>query len=677
MVVNRLFWLPVKDQQRITSLHFRPANDVGTKRYGSTSAIDLPIVAIDGEGYNSEDGDHHYDLIAAASDTWTDYKDTANAELTFEEIAEFLLSLPEKYGKALYFIYGGSYDFNMWVKRLPDSVLKKLIKYGRTRHNQYKISWVPRREILIQDKLSFECKIKHRGKNKGQHIHSYRRKIHIYDVIGFFQMSFVKALEDWKTTDQETIDRIASMKKQRGNFSEVEKQDILKYCLEECKLLVQLGNDFKAACNRADIRPYHWYGAGALATTLMRRFGVKNFISEAPEVKRYWAHAYFGGRTEISYQGRLPNGGYQYDINSAYPTAMLDIPCLIHGEWNYHLDGSENYYKYQYGIWHVKWNCHGKLWGPFPWRDKKGRIFYPDTGEGFYHKVEIDAALALYPDCIFDIYEGWTFTPKCNHKPFFFIAEKAAYRLKLKLDGEPAHKPLKLGLNSLYGKTAQTIGRKPPYQNFFWAGLITATTRAKLLDAIRYCSGTIYSVATDGLISSTDIPELQVGTSLGTWECTKIIEGLLVRPGVYKWLDPKGKWHYGTRGFMADEADWEEIEESWDSGNVLKAWSFNATRFIGLRQALHRGEKWRNYFGKWVTDLRKVTFIPTLGTRWWDTPNKNNSPFPDITTSFVRLKINCNCSNNGFCEGASNIYVRLREEDFDDLIKQLIDEEQP
>jgi len=641
--------------------------------------IDLPIVAIDSEGYNGADGKHRLDIVAAAGNDWTDYRSNPD-KLTPEEIFEFLLSLPEKHGKAIYFIYSGSYDATMWLKQLPDWAIRKWRKFGIFRWKHYLIKWVPKREFIIYDKLSRKERIITRGKNKGKITHWYERKTHIYDVFGFFQMSFVKALEDWKIADEEAITRIANMKAQRGKFSQVEQDKILSYCLEECQLLVKLGNKFREACIEANIKPRHWYGAGALASTLMRQYGVKQHISEPPDSQSQMAikKAYFGGRTEISYQGRLPNGGWQYDINSAYPTAMLALlPCLTCGSWKISTDPTNDFAKYEYGIWYVEWNCHSKLWGPFPWREQDGRIFYPDSGKGFYHKVEIEAALKLYPDCVFEIMHGIIFIPGCDYKPFHFIEERAAYRLVLKAEGNPANKPLKLGLNSLYGKTAQTIGKEPPYQSFFWAGLTTATTRAKLLDAIRCCNGTVYSLATDGLISSVEIDELSVGLNLGQWERTKIIEGILIRPGVYKWLDNYGKWHYGTRGFQKDELLWERIEEQWDNGWIDTPIKYTATRFIGITQALARGEDWRNYLGEWLEQKRTLNFKPTDGTRWWYVPDARVfASFPLFKGGFRELKLECNCSGR-FCSGVSAMYRRLNEEETDEGRRLLIDADQP
>src|SRR5215472_16103149 len=328
----KIAFKPIASEEVSDSFKRKRNHDV--QRTHHTTGTNLPIVAVDSEGYTGEDNKHRLDLLAAAGDTWTDHVANEN-QLTPEEMFEFLLSLPEKHGKAIYFIYSGSYDATMWLKQLPDWAIKKWRKFGIFRWKHYLVKWIPRREFIIYDKLSRKEAIITRGPNKGKYRYWYDRKTHIYDVFGFFQMSFVKALQDWKITDQETIDRIASMKGQRGKFSEVEKSKILEYCLEECQLLVKLGNEFRNACIEASIKPHHWYGAGALASTLMRQYGIKDHISE-PEnkfEKAFVKRAYFGGRTEISYQGRLPLGGYQYDINSAYPTAMLNLPTLANAKW--------------------------------------------------------------------------------------------------------------------------------------------------------------------------------------------------------------------------------------------------------------------------------------------------------------------------------------------------------
>lgn len=643
----------------------------------SKTANSQQIIAIDGEGYNDEERDHHYDLICAAGIDWNKHlwaKQNTN-ELTATEIFDFLLGLTDVYGKALYFIYGGSYDFNMWAKRLPDYTLKRLNERGKARYSYYTIEYRPRREIIISDRRTLNFK----RNSKGKCTHTYKRSIHIYDVIGFYQQSFVKALKDWNITDNVTVELITSMKLKRGQFDKVDKQDILKYCLEECRLLVHLGTRLRDATIRADIKPRHWYGAGALASSLMMQYTVKQYIADIdPDINRYMLHAYFGGRTDISYVGFM-GSGYHYDISSAYPTAMVDHPCLRCGKWVLSLNGKD-YTKQQnkFSVWHVKWEAHKVQWGPFPYRLPSGSITYPCCGEGYYHRVEIEAAIKLYPWANFQILDGVIYKSNCNHQPYHFIPEKAAHRLALKAAKDAANKPLKLGLNSLYGKTAQTLGghnRKPPYQSFYWAGFTTAITRAKMLDAIRTTKGTIYSIATDGLISSDTIP-VDIGPNLGQWECTQITSGLLVKPGVYKWLDTSGIFHYGTRGFTSDEANWDQIEEQWRNHRFAGFWEYTADRFIGLRHALHRGDKWRMYYAKWIIQTRKLRFMPELERRDIVVPITGKFPLPDFGSQeipeFCELLTICRLNSP-----VSGIYRKIVAEEQRQLMNDLIDEEQP
>jgi len=653
--------------------------------------IHLPIVGVDGEGYNS-DTDHHYDLLAACTEEWTEYIEEF-PELTADQIFDFLLSLPEKHGKALFVIFSSTYDFTMWVKRLPKFNQEQLIRIGKTRWQKYRIRWRQKREILIYDTTSIVRTVKIGPNNTRQVKKKYTRSIHLYDVFGFFQRSFVKTLAKWNTCPSEMIDAISAMKLGRGTFTPAEKEEVRQYCFEECRLLSKLMLQFRDACIEADITPQHWYGAGALATSLMRHFKVKDYLGEplSFDQLQYMGTAYFGGRTEVSYQGRLPPGCVQYDINSAYPTAMLNLPDLIHGKWQY-LDSGEFFDKYPYGVWHVEWKTHGNLFGPFPWRNQKGEIYYPDYGEGIYHTIEIQAAAKLFGEECFLISDGWVWEPASdNCKPFEFIIERAKYRLELKACKNPANEPLKLGLNSLYGKTAQTVGKRPPYQNFYWAGYTTAATRAKILDCIRWCKGTVYSIATDGLIVSEPIAELKIGPNLGEWEQTNIAEGILIKPGVYKWADESGGWHYGTRGFTTDEADWEEIERLWDARRITNPWTYSATRFIGLKQAYLRGSNWREYIGKWITEERELKFTQIKDKRMARMVSGDRSQhrylmgteeyrakqklFPGVAESpFIRLDLICWCKTN---RKLSAMYRRLSVEDKKEEERNDIDDNQP
>src|SRR5439155_17384890 len=84
-------------------------------------------------------------------------------------------------------------------------------------------------------------------------------------------------------------------------------------------------------------------------------------------------------------------------------------------------------------------------------------IHYPTNGEGWYWDGEVAEAMKLHPKGI-QIREGVQIVPQCDHKPFAFIDDTYAERQRLEAQGDYANKTLKLALNALYGKTAQSIG---------------------------------------------------------------------------------------------------------------------------------------------------------------------------------------------------------------------------
>ena len=101
---------------------------------------------------------------------------------------------------------------------------------------------------------------------------------------------------------------------------------------------------------------------------------------------------------------------------------------------------------------------------------------------------EVLAAMKIWPKEI-EVIEIWRLPYDVNRHPFEWVEELYHYRDYLRSIGDLAHICIKLGLNSLYGKTAQKQGfrgQEPPYRSFMVAGAITAGTRAKLLEASSY-----------------------------------------------------------------------------------------------------------------------------------------------------------------------------------------------
>src|SRR6201999_1030385 len=93
---------------------------------------------------------------------------------------------------------------------------------------------------------------------------------------------------------------------------------------------------------------------------------------------------------------------------------------------------------------------------------------------------------------------AWLYRTKCNCRPFAKFEH--FYRLRKEWGKEGRGLALKLGINSGYGKLAQSRG-SATYNNWIWAGNITSQTRAMLLQALTLVAdpSDIVMFATDGL----------------------------------------------------------------------------------------------------------------------------------------------------------------------------------
>jgi hypothetical protein len=447
----------------------------------------------------------------------------------------------------------------------------------------------------------------------------------VSDVFGFFQSSFVVALEKWGVPDPGG--HIARMKGERGTFKLAQRKEITDYCIAECELLCTLMDLLEESLDGAELKPSRWIGAGSVAASMLAKQNVKEYRVEDSEFPPLVAHAircaYFGGRTEVFLQGSMRNV-VNYDLCSAYPSEALNLPALNRGLW---YEVAEYDSSKRHALWFCEWDCPPSLsFMPFPVRVKSA-IYYPQNGAGWYHAKEVRNALAIYPNNI-RIRKGYVFEPLSDAKPFAFIREAYQLRAELKKAGHASEKALKLGLNSLYGKLAQGIGfhgRTPPFQSFFWAGAITSGTRARLLDLAAQNLSGVVSVATDGIIFSGD-PCFATSDKLGGLERTVYSELFVAQPGIYRAVTDDGKELLRSRGFFTREIDYVDLERGWEKegphyiqrgvcrcGHVHTGQCSRCecdslqfpTRFVGLGSALMRtdpGDVWR----RWLPSDRSV-----------------------------------------------------------------------
>jgi DNA polymerase type B, organellar and viral len=542
-----------------------------------------PFIAWDGEGAEPEfkKAPQRYVLMAASNGYPHLYRPEG---IGTREAFDWLLGLTAAH-PGIHVGFGTAYDVNMILADVDPAIVAELYLNAEGEIEldglTYWVEWISGKFLNIRHPSG----VWHRS----------------YDSFGFFQCSFVGALERWGL---EVPEWLREMKSRRGTFQGHE-WELKAYSELECELLVQLMDRVREALHRQGIRPRHWHGAGAIASAELQRTGAKAYIPKGerrPAVQDAIYSAYFGGRTELFRQGEFASAA-QYDVNSAYATALLGLP-EGRGEWRRSRSWAADGRFSPWGLWRCSWDLDDELetLTPLPFRAGRG-IFYPVRGAGWYHTAELKAALRLYPERI-RIGEGYVFEPASAAKPFAFVEELYAKRQALAAKGDPAATALKFGLASVWGKLSQATGRdgkRPTYQDYFLAGACTAVVRAWMLDISGYHRDRLIQINTDGVIlEGTEASPLdeRLGPGLGQLRRTDLQQLLVAQPGMMSgWDAEDGEPIAHTRGFFRKEIDFEKLRAAWREDGPHGQLATRGIRFHGIGTCIASGSlaNWRRW----------------------------------------------------------------------------------
>lgn len=648
------------------------------------------FVAVDGEGFSTDKivgytvgaggaripvYEHKYILLM--SSRGDQVKNPRG--LTTQQCFDFLLDLAKKYPHAIFVGFGLSYDINEMLRRgLDKDETRELWETrggGRisrhftwqSSHGIYRLSFHPKKDFFCGKQ-----RVNERGRPVWKNTAKegdppkwkpeYEATIRLWDVHGFFQLSFVKTLEKWFADrldastglitfdDGQTVDlaRMKTMKRDRRAFT-LERLDteIAPYCLEETVALQKLMERLRGSLSEAGISLHEWNGAGAAANALLKREGVKEHLQEdRPDgLDDAQCRAFSGGRMELSHYGVFIGPCYNYDIHSAYPSVMPALPSLTGGQWR-HIKGAS---AQPYSLSLVRWRFDEFFpWYPFFFRDSTGSIYAPCQGQGWYWKPEVDAAMRAFQSGklstkkvsgSLEVLESWEFYPASDTKPFSFVPELYAQRRAWEQEGNPAEKVIKFSLNSINGKLSQSLGgtsaNPPAYHNIGLSGFLMAMIRARLFDAIMQSPEQVIIAATDGIYSTAPL-SLDIGDDLGQWEESRLDGLVVVQSGVFWRLQRREQPPTDTElaadlyhdQYWQHEGVWYDLEpryQGYDRGAVhpemvVEAWRANgnhpyptlalpATRVVMMGSALTTSELWRQW-GAWRTVERELKLYP-------------------------------------------------------------------
>lgn len=579
----------------------RQARYRNSEKHHRNSTRKRPFIMWDGEGITVDDGSHLYTSFASSAGT----RIQDDNGLRTREIFRVLLESKAAHPDAINVVYGASYDFNMWLSDLSEDHLNRLYEQQSIYWQTYRLAWRRGKSFRVTDRES-------------------GLSITIYDVVSFFQCPFVKACDDYLGEQFYKRDLVVASKAVRGTFTVEDQATVDEYNDAELVNGVMLMNELRERLHKVGLHPSRWDGPGAIATALLKRENIQNAMATPPgSVMRAARFGYSGGRFEVIRCGNVSGKAYEYDINSAYPSALRYVPNLNRGKWIHSSESELPDLFTTFGIYRVSWrgrDVNLRLPQPFFARAADGSVSYPHYVTGWYWAPEITTAVEYvkrYGGELI-IHEGYEFIEDDpDDKPFAFVEPMYRKRQALKKAGDGAHVGLKLGLNSLYGKTCQRVGafydekkgtwKVPPFHQLEWAGFVTSHCRASVLMAALEDLSSIIAFETDALFSMKPL-NVKTGSYLGEWEYTEFDHLCYVQSGFY-FGEVDGKPFAKTRGVDRGTMTFEDVREKLSRENINERYAdAQLTRFVGLGIArqLRDFSRWR----RWETSPKKIMLDP-------------------------------------------------------------------
>lgn len=587
-------------------------------------------LGIDGEGHGSKP--HRYVLLCANDTQNKVRRYVAKDEgLSTTDCLEFLLSLQAYSKRAFSFVF--TYDLTKILQDVDEEVIYHLMRPNLRKGRDGTMNPVYWRKYKLQWNNSRFAVARLHGPY-----------FVIWDLFKFYQSSFVKALRDWKVGDEETIAFIEKMKGERSHLEDLPKEQTREYCFSECMYMGQQAQKLVSAAAEAGLELDQFYGAGTIGGLILDKMGIREKRRDPiPEMQIPVLMSFFGGRFENNRIGKIRGPVHSWDISSAYPYHITDLPCLECGEWSYTTSRKRMLAAREALVCWEGAEEHYVNWGPYPFRTKKQTILFPVTGgTGYVWRREFLAGHALYSRGISKprMKHAWVYETDCKCKPFEDYPKY--YRARYEMGKDTAGKVMKLGVNAGYGKLAQSIG-DPKFNCWIWAAIITSNTRAMLLEAIMLHKdpNSVFAVATDGVYADefcdikTLMPAKETGTSdlakpLGGWEYKEVPSGMFcARPGINFPLDIGEKTDeekkkteelirargFGRRVLMNFRAEIMEQFEKDPNSKFALPWS---TRFHGLKSSVRMNldpsgkpvYKRSEHYGEWFQYAPYMSFNP-------------------------------------------------------------------
>lgn len=443
---------------------------------------------------------------------------------TFKECLDFLFY---KASQSNYyrFFYNIDFDISAIFKLFNSNlIISELLKGKKMEIEGYKVYWLKGHLFSL---------------SKG------KKSVVYTDINAFLHMKLDSAVKTYvdKSIGKDKID--GKLLNKSLDYWNQNLDDIIKYCIKDCKLTQKLGKVLIDNLDKVGIeKPRYLVSSASLSKAHFRKHCYIPSIENIPhKIMDIAWKTYHGGRFEILKRGYFPSV-YLYDINSEYPTKIRDLPSLKYGYWSRVNKLNDNevigFYKVKIFI-----PPEVKISTSIFKASNDLNMWINGYNEGWFTWYDLD----LIREYIIDIDLGYEYIP--NEKEYYpfrdvvddLYEKKSHYKFDLKDDMMTL--VVKLTLNAFYGccietHTRYTSGNNKIFEcgilfNAVYGSIITAFGRWIILKSVKKENWNhLLAFHTDSIISDIPLKELDIGNNLGQWNLEAFGRALIINTGIYQ-----------------------------------------------------------------------------------------------------------------------------------------------
>ena len=579
-----------------------------------------------------------------------------------EVLESFLKEMTkQKYKDNINFFYNIRYDMSILLSLLPEKQMTELYEFNECIYKNYKIMVIPKKMLFIK-RLDV----------------SRPYTTAFYDLASLTKQSLDSACKSWLDKTKNDFDTAEVFNNFDLFLEEYNSGRMEKYCIKDCTLTCELGDAVRSHFNSIKVPFSRPASPASLAKDYIKFNDLHYPNFKYKKLQRMCYSAYYGGLFEFYKRGKFKNAK-GYDVDSLYPSVMVDLPSLEDCNilYNNKYDPNSDWAVIKARVWLKK----GKIM-PF---SMKTKISYEEEGKKkLANKIirpilrgqEVIMSKQLYEFIISDdyphlknieieysynIYEQ----EKCK-RPFGYLQGLFDTRVDLINKygkSDKRQEVIKVMLNSPYGATAEVIetpdftekdgikylqGTKHKAGDLFRPFLafhITELSRLKMYENI-YKSGieeNVIAVATDCIYIDEEGQEkfekygdITDEKELGTFSIDYKGDMLAIGNGIYffekekeitiettKYIaDIKIKVPYSkktTRGFNENKMPDLLHNENYDQQDKI---TVTNNRPLGFREVLYFHSGQAEMIGKFTDEVKELN-INMDKSRIWDQKAEN------------------------------------------------------